>query len=320
MTKAMKKQPFFLPFGGCRGRCVFCNQRAITGVDEVPSPQFVSSILKNLTEPVEVCYFGGSFCRFTFEKIKEYLDAVVNDAPKGSRIRFSTYPGDLQNKKLRSMVLSYPIACVELGIQSLDSEVLSQCRREADPVAILENMVVLRDENVPLSVQLMIGLPGQTVSSSIYDINKIAEIKGESEWQFRLYPCLVIENTELYEMMNSGEYTPLTVDEAVKWGGRVIDVATSLGFTPIRAGLQESEMLASQVRGGPHHPALGELMFSESIIRKLIRLNPKGPWVLPSSNMSKFTGHRGYGLNRLAELTSMPEKEVAEKLTFFPAH
>ena len=73
MTKAMKKQPFFLPFGGCRGRCVFCNQRAITGVDEVPSPQFVSSILKNLTEPVEVCYFGGSFCRFTFEKIKEYL-------------------------------------------------------------------------------------------------------------------------------------------------------------------------------------------------------------------------------------------------------
>lgn len=320
MIKAMKKQPFFLPFGGCTGRCVYCNQQTITGVQEIPSPQFVSSVLSSLTEPVEVCYFGGSFCRLSFKTIKEYLDAVLNDAPAGSRIRFSTYPGDLQNEKLRSLVLSYPIACIELGIQSLDFEVLSLCRREANPELVLENLLLLQNESVPLAVQLMIGLPGQTLDSSINDIKKLAEIKGECSWQLRLYPCLVIENTELNEMMQNGRYTPLTVDEAVKWGGKLLESATSLGFVPIRAGLQESELLASQVRGGPHHPALGELMFSESIVQKLFRLNPNGPWVVPSCEMSKFTGHGRYGLRRLAELTGISEKKAAENLSFFPTY
>ena len=124
MMRKLKKMPFFLPFGGCHGRCVYCHQQTITGVSELPSPQYVSSVLSALTEPREVCFFGGSFCRFDYATVRSYLDAAANCAPKGSRIRFSTYPGDLRDDKLRSLVLSYPIACVELGIPSLDKKSL----------------------------------------------------------------------------------------------------------------------------------------------------------------------------------------------------
>ena len=60
----LKKLPFFLPLAGCRGQCVYCDQRAITGVRAVPSPADVREALRGLAGPREICYFGGSFCRF----------------------------------------------------------------------------------------------------------------------------------------------------------------------------------------------------------------------------------------------------------------
>lgn len=318
LINSMKKLPFFLPFGGCRGRCVYCSQSTITGVADVPSPEYVSSVLKELDEPREICFFGGSFCRFGVSKVKEYLDSAVNSAPKGSRIRFSTYPGDLTDTSMRNLIKSYPIACIELGIPSLDPNVLSLCKREADPKAIIEDIKNIMDESLPLGVQMMIGLPGQTKESSISDLKILAEIKGPISWDLRLYPCLVLEGTELENMMTNGTYKPLTLDQAIEWGGQFIDSALSFGFNPIKIGLQESELLASKVKGGPHHPALGEMIASESLVRKLIRTNWTGPWIVPEEHISKFTGHGCFGLMRLAELTGTTINAVSEKLSFFP--
>lgn len=314
----MKKLPFFLPFGGCRGRCVYCSQSTITGTADIPSPEFVASVLRELDEPREVCFFGGSFCRFGHSRVKEYLDCVINSAPSGSRIRFSTYPGDLSDPYIMNLVKAYPIACIELGIPSLDPAVLSLCKRDADPQVIIEDIKNIMDEDLPIGVQMMIGLPGQTRESSIADLKKLSEIKGPLSWDLRLYPCLVLEATELDTMRINGSYTPLTLNQAVEWGGVFIDLATSLGFNPIRVGLQESELLASQVRGGPHHPALGEMISSESLVRKLTKYNQNGPWMVPEEHISKFTGHGCFGLRRLADLTGTTTAAVSEKLFFFP--
>ena len=124
----LKKLPFFLPLAGCRGQCVYCDQRAITGVRAVPSPADVREALRGLAGPREICYFGGSFCRFAPQLIKEYLDCVTEHAPAGSTVRFSTYPGDLRDDALRGLVKKYPISRIELGIPTLDPAVLAACR------------------------------------------------------------------------------------------------------------------------------------------------------------------------------------------------
>jgi len=318
-TGIMGKLPFFLPFAGCRGRCVYCNQQTITGVSEIPSPDYVCSVLKKLNGPREICFFGGSFCRFPIDTIKAYLEAVVRFAPEGSRIRFSTYPGDLREPDIRTLLSSYPIACVELGIPSLDPDVLFACRRETDPETIIENITALRDESFAIAVQMMIGLPGQTQESSISDLRRLAALKGPLAWDLRLYPCLVLEGTELFSMAEYGEYKPLSVLEAVEWGGKFIDMAVSFGFNPIRVGLQESELLASQVRGGPHHAALGEMISAEALVLKLLRNNWTGPWTVPVEHISKFTGHGCFGLCRLAEHSGITMEKASERLSFFPS-
>lgn len=319
MREIMKKLPFFMPFGGCKGRCVYCNQKTITGTAEIPSPEYVMSVLAKLTKPREICFFGGSFCRLEHKIIKAYLDAVVECAPEGSRIRFSTYPGDLSEISIRKLISAYPIACIELGVPSLDPRVLLSCRRDANPRIILKDIALLRDESFPIGVQMMIGLPGQTRESSMNDIKTLAEIKGSLDWDLRLYPCLVLEETELDNMREAGSYRPLSLAEAVNWGAEFIDTSLSLGFRPIRVGLQESELLASQVRGGPHHPALGEMIGAEALVRRLTRNNPTGPWVVPIGHISKFTGHSCFGLQKLAEYSGTSVEIASEKLHFFPS-
>lgn len=313
----MKKLPFFLPFGGCAGRCVYCHQQAITGVSELPAPDMVAQTLSRESEPREICFFGGSFCRFDFATVQAYLRAVRDFAPPKSRVRFSTYPGDLKDEKLRKLISTYNIACIELGIPSLDPAVLRDCRRDADPEAIIAGLAELRDESFPIGVQVMIGLPSQTVQSSISDIKKLARVKGMQDWDLRVYPTLVLEGTELHGMMERGEYQPLSIREAIEWGGELLDLAETLGFRPIRVGLQESASLAAQVRGGPHHPALGELISADALARKLTRANPRGPWTIPSSHISKLTGHDAWGVKRLALYSGLGEKDAARRVLRF---
>ena len=174
----LKKLPFFLPLAGCRGQCVYCDQRAITGVRAVPSPADVREALRGLAGPREICYFGGSFCRFAPQLIKEYLDCVTEHAPAGSTVRFSTYPGDLRDDALRGLVKKYPISRIELGIPTLDPAVLAACRREADPEKIFEDIKTLKADGLPIGVQMMIGLPGQDRESSLVGLRALAALKG----------------------------------------------------------------------------------------------------------------------------------------------
>lgn len=313
----MKKLPFFLPFGGCVRRCAYCQQKTITGAAELTPPDKIAKILSLENEPKEICFFGGSFCRFNIEDIRSYLNAVKKFAPPGSRIRFSTYPGDLRNAGLRLLLSSYDIACVELGIPSLDPAVLCACSREADPETIISELTTLRDESFPIGVQVMIGLPTQTVESSLRDIDILAKVKGVQDWDLRIYPTLVLEDTELCQMMNRSEYKPLSINEAIEWGGILLDAAETRGFRPIRVGLQESAGLISQVRGGPSHPAIGELIAAESLALKLRRANPRGSWTIPSSHISKLTGHHRIGIKRLAFHSRMSESKVASLIKFF---
>lgn len=316
MADKLKKLPFFLPFAGCRGQCVYCNQLAITGVTEVPSPDYVRAVLEDIKEPREICYFGGSFCRFPEETIKAYLDCVTEHAPAGSAVRFSTYPGDLRDDALRALIKKYPVSRIELGVPTLDPAVLAACRREADPEKIFEDISLLMGDSLPVGVQMMIGLPGQRRESSLRDLTRLAELKGGERWELRLYPCLVIAGTELERLYREGEYRPLSVEEAALWGGEFIELAVEFGFVPIRIGLQETASLAAEVKAGPHHPALGELILAEAEARRLVKLAPKGPWPVTRRDISKFRGHGGFGIKRLAIHAGISENEAAKQIIY----
>lgn len=303
----MNRIPFFLPMKSCPNRCVYCDQRAITGNRSAPSPSDVGAAVDNLTGETEVCFFGGSFTCLPPDLQRSYLSSA---APAG-RIRLSTHPLCITAGTL-SLLGDFPVRIVELGISSLDDEVLRRCRRGYTGDEALERISLIRDDGrYTPGVQMMTGLPGQDENSSLEDLRRIASLKGGRPMQLRIYPCLVLRGTPLEQMYDSGDYSPPGIDESARWAGRMIDCALQSGFELLRVGLQETESLGREVAAGPHHPALGELARSFALALSLTRELPAGPWTVPSPRRSLFYGHGGWGLRELAGLAGMGPDEAA---------
>ena len=311
----MKKLPFFIPFQGCRRRCVYCNQNAITGSENSLDIDSIRSQISAQTEPVEICFFGGSFAKLPVPLLTECFEAT-KAAPKGSTIRFCTYPTDLLDPKRARLFDSYPLSRVELGIPSLDPTVLETAGREETAETVTSALKILSDR-YPLGVQIMTGLPKQSAESSLTDIEILSQIKGSATWELRIYPCLVLEGTALKNLYMEGKYVPPSLEEAVLLAGKLMDIATQKGFTVIRTGLQSSESLEKNIIAGPWHPAFGELAASAAIVYSLMRKNDAGPWAFPKSEISKFYGHGRFGLRLLQRASNLSMETVMDRLRFY---
>ncbi|MDR1966322.1 MAG: radical SAM protein [Synergistaceae bacterium] len=311
-----RRVAFFIPGRGCGRRCVYCDQLAITtdaGGGESVTPGAVRETVAAMTGPVELCFFGGSFARVERAAFVAFLDAIRAARP-GSAVTFSSYPGDFDGeygRQTAQILKRYPIGTIELGIPSLDPNVLKMCGRDDDPEKIKRAVVFLRDLGFRLGIQMMIGLPGQSAGGAMRDVETLAALMPETiSWDFRLYPCLVLRGTELEAMWARGAYRPLGLDEAARLSGVLLLAAEKLGFNVIRVGLIDSESLKKSVAAGPYHPAFGELAMSEKLALEMFSKNPRGPWEIGQRNISLLTGHGGRGIKRLAELGGMTPEEA----------
>jgi histone acetyltransferase (RNA polymerase elongator complex component) len=288
------------------------------------TPDAVKSAARSCAAPVELCFFGGSFARIEPSLMESYLEAV-SLAPEGSRVTFSSYPGDFEGAggaRIIETLKKYPIGTIELGTPSLDPLVLRVCGRDDDPVRVKGAIATLRDAGFRIGAQIMIGLPRQTPESSMRDIESIAALMsgrpGET-WDLRIYPCLVLRGTELESLYRAGEYTPLGLEDAARRAGALLLAAARLGFRAIRVGLLESASLRESVIAGPYHQSFGELALSEKLALELAGASARDePWEIDRSRISQLTGHGGRGIRRLAELTGIPAETVRKSLTFRP--
>ena len=72
----------FVPHVGCPHMCAFCNQRTITGVQEIPHAEDVKRACTQAMaeisdyENTEIAFFGGSFTAIPRDYMLELLEAV----------------------------------------------------------------------------------------------------------------------------------------------------------------------------------------------------------------------------------------------------
>ncbi len=298
----------------CPHRCVYCNQGEITGSTRIPSPVDVLAAVSSAVGPAEICFFGGSFTCLPSDLQKAYLDAVL-EAPRGSTARFSTHPECVSSASL-GLLSSYPISMVELGVSSLDDQVLSLCNRGYKGAEALEAVEKVMDAGFHAGAQMMIGLPGQSEESSFEDLRRLGAVRKGRSLTLRIYPCLVLRHTPLEEMLSRGNYTPLDMDDAILWAGRLLLLAGELGIPVQRVGLQESKTLGPSVIAGPHHPSFGELARAAELVLFLLARSPRGPWLVPTRSRSLMTGHRKYGLRLLSARSGLSLEETALNITF----
>ncbi|HSN66846.1 MAG TPA: hypothetical protein VLS94_09400, partial [Fusibacter sp.] len=95
-----------------------------------------------------------------------------------------------------------------------------------------------------------------------HSVEETAALKPEC---VRLYPALVIRDTELETAFLEGHFVPMSLDKAVSWTAYALKVFNGCDIKVIRMGLQRTDLIDfdSAVVAGPFHPAFGELVMSQ---------------------------------------------------------
>ena len=97
---------------------------------------------------------------------------------------------------------------VELGVQSLDEDVLKLIVRDHGTAEVRHATQLLKDAGFKVAYHLMPNLPGATPQS---DLETARTLFADSAYQpdtLKLYPCVVIETAELYQWWKDGRYIP----------------------------------------------------------------------------------------------------------------
>lgn len=261
--------PIFIPHKGCPNDCIFCNQKKITAKQQAVTGEDVKNTIETwLTtlegrpglETIEIAFFGGSFTGIPMEDQSAYLAIAKKYKDEGRihKIHMSTRP-DYINEEILNNLKQYGADTIELGVQSFDDNVLARSGRGHDSSIVYKSSQLIKDYGFELGIQLMIGLPGDTMETGIYSAQETVKIGPSIA---RLYPTIVINDTELYHQYLCGEYTPLTQEEAVLRTKEMYKIIDDAGINIIRVGLKSTDIINEngEISGSTYHPAFRQLV------------------------------------------------------------
>lgn len=306
--------PIFIPHLGCPNQCIFCNQKFISGTQvfhegevEREIDEVLASVDKN--DECEIAFFGGSFTGIDvnlmirlLNKAQEYVDKKLVKS-----IRMSTRP-DYITKEIISILKNYSISYVELGIQTMNDEVLKLLKRGHTVADTIRAAELLNEAKIKFVGQMMVGLPGSNNEDEKYCAEQICKLGAKAS---RIYPTIVFKNTELEELTHIGQYVPLSLEDAVERSANLLRIFEENSVKCIRIGLCESENLHSieTYVAGPNNPSIGEMVKSKlfyNIICEKLKNNTIDTKTLyiycPIGKKSQIIGHKKINIISLKKL------------------
>lgn len=244
--------PIFIPHLGCKNDCVFCNQRKITGLTTSVSIDDVEKVIteylgyfkdKKQEKKIEIAFFGGSFTGIHVKKQIEYLEIANKYLNSGDidSIRLSTRP-DYITPSILKMLKKYNVGTIELGVQSMDDEVLIAAKRGHLKKHVIRASRLISLYNINLGIQIMVGLPKSDLEKEIKTIKNIIKLKPEV---LRIYPVYVLKESKLYNMYEKKEYIPLSIEDAVNRVYYILKECRNSDVKVIRIGLQTTSEITS---------------------------------------------------------------------------
>ena len=280
--------PIFLPELACPYRCVYCNQFHITGNSDVVKPEDVKNIIdshlasfKEENRFVEVAFFGGNFTGLPVKMQNDYLEVVQPYLDKNlvHGIRCSTRPDYISLQRVKE-IKHLGMRNIELGAQSTNDEVLKHCKRGHTYNDIVEASQIILSEDITLGLQMMIGLP---YDSEEKDFQTAKDIVNLGAKETRIYPCIVVKDTELESLYRNGDYEALSINEAVSRSSKLYSYFIENQVKVLRIGLHQSDELDKDgYVAGPYHKNFAEMVFSHIWKEKFENLK-----TLESENLTK---------------------------------
>lgn len=293
--------PVFLAFMGCPSRCVFCAQEIQSGTKPRPIKTVLHDLEADIEKaaavkaPEELAFYGGTFTLLPLEDQLACLSLASRYKKSGiiTKVRASTRP-DAVSPKLLAILAEAGLDMLELGVQSFSDTALAASARGYDEETACLGCSTVKNSEISLGIQLMPGMPGMSEDAFAADRQTALAFQPEA---LRLYPCLVLEDTELAAMYAAGEFSPWSLENTVPLLADALLASWRANVPVIRMGLAPQDGLDNGgIVAGPHHPALGSMVRGLALYRHIKEITeslaPLKSLRAPKNVQGEFWGHK----------------------------
>jgi elongator complex protein 3 len=249
-TVAVMTQPMPCP----HGRCAYCpsvpgvpnsytglEPSAMRGLQNAYEPICqVSNRLEQLktighfASKVELILQGGTFTAAPLDYqrmfVKGCLDAMtgvpsktlkaakVNAETSETRnvgITFETRP-DYCDETTVDQMLDMGVTRVELGVQSVYDDVYHLVERGHTVADVVHATRRLKDAGLKVGYHIMLGLPGSNPERDVACFDQLFANPAFMPDMLKIYPCLVLKGTKIYDWWRENQYRPYTTAVAAE--------------------------------------------------------------------------------------------------------
>lgn len=232
---------------------------------------------------VELIVMGGDWCSKESEYrenfVKGCLDAMnkttgisLEDSMKRNEttdvrnvgLTFETRPDWINEGTINDM-LRMGATRVELGVQTLSDEILERVQRGHDVETTSRATKLLRDCGLKVCYHMMPGLPSSSIERDIKDFETLFSDPRFQPDMLKIYPTLVVKNTQLYDWWVKGEYQPYSNEQIVDLVSRSVNRMPEY----VRIQRMQRDIPLHQIEAGLNRGNLRELVHQEMLKRGL---------------------------------------------------
>jgi len=252
-------------------------------------------------DKVELIIMGGTFpatpLNYQEHFVRRCLDAITRIQSKSldeaktnaesSLIRnvgitVETRP-DRSNEEDIDRMLSMGVTRVELGVQTVFDDIYQLVNRGHRVEDVVEATRVLKDAGLKVCYHMMPGLPGSNFEKDLDAFRRIFEDPGFKPDMIKIYPCLVIKGTKVYDWWLEGKYEPYTTEEATELIAQVKKMIPSW----VRVMRMQRDIPAGLIMAGVKKSNLRELVLEklrdEGLTCRCIRCREVGHRIMKDS-------------------------------------
>ena len=220
-----------IPF--CRSRCIYCGFYSTTALDL--RQRYVDALCREMVLrgkwkevrgeriDIETVYIGGGTpSQLTFDQLRQLFIYINKVYPLHSDTSLTSHLSPLTSKReitievnpddvtveFAAVLQQLPINRVSMGIQTFDDQRLRFLHRRHTSRQAIETIDILRSAGINnLSIDLMYGFPGETLSDWQSDISAALALNVE---HISAYCLMIEEGTPLHQLYNLAPPYPRT--------------------------------------------------------------------------------------------------------------
>ena len=223
-----------IPF--CKRRCIYCDFFSTTQSEKKPT--YIHALCQELEmrknylggEEIETIYLGGGTpSQLTEEELNEIFTSLYNiyKVKEDAEITLEANPDDLTPEYV-SMLRRLPINRISMGIQTFQEETLKLLHRRHTARQAIEAFQRCREAGFRnISIDLMYGLPGETLDTWKQDLQQAINLHPE---HISAYHLIYEEGTELWKLKEQHQVEEADEDLSVTLFSTLINELTNAGY------------------------------------------------------------------------------------------